>query len=276
MFGDQVMSLDLFKRVADEIAKYPHSSIRLHSVGEPLLWKDIGAALSYIREKGVTGWLFTSLVSYDIDHLYMLAASNAIIEVSMNSIDAKDYHSTKGIDCYGLVKTNLRKVRNIIDRNRYKTRLIASRVESDDKDYDKAFVSYWKKSGIVDDAFIRSYHDYNGKIDSKGKDGRQKVIACHVHWGRFNIDTNGDAVVCFNELFSEYDDSLVLGNVIEEPISQIWQGEKLSKIRQAQLCSDYSIVDFTDKMPCIHCSYCQPLETSSVKSEHQLEEFCKK
>jgi pyruvate-formate lyase-activating enzyme len=274
-FGNQVMSLDLFKKIADETSKFKHSTLRIHSIGEPTLWKELENALSYAKDKGVITWIFTNAVIKDKHTLEILAKNCSIIEISVNSFDEKNYLATKGVNAFELVKQNIKYISDFIYKNNLKTRLIVSRVESEDKEYDKKFVEYWKNSGLVSDAFIRSYHSYNSLITDRDKSERKKIIACCVHWTRFNIDCDGKSVVCFNELFRgpSPDKSLVLGDVNNISIQNIWQGEKLAIIRKAQLEEDYSLINFTKTMPCLNCHYCQPLDTNRQTSEHQVKQL---
>jgi len=170
-------------------------------------------------------------------------------------------------------------LRAIIRSKKFSTRIIVSRVESEDKQYDSAFVRYWKKSNLVDDAFIRTYHDYNALLNNKFDSKRQEIIPCLVHWNRFNIDCNGTVTLCFNELFKgkHLDESLVLGNIENQTISEIWHCEKLNLVRKAQLEKDYSIVKFTDKLPCVNCYSCQPLrQEGRHTSEYQIESLMRR
>jgi MoaA/NifB/PqqE/SkfB family radical SAM enzyme len=274
-FGNGLMDLDTFKKIADEVSKFNHSVLRIHGVGEPLLWKNLKKALAYAKEKGAKTWLFTSLVTNDRDLIEFIANNCSIVEVSVNSIDKINYRNTKGIDNYGLVVENIKHFSEFIKKNNLKTRLIASRVESLDKQYDNKFAEYWKNSRLVADSFVRSYHNYNNSIKDREKKEKRKPVPCLVHWTRFNIDYNGDAVVCFNELFrgAEADKTLVLGNVNRTSIQEIWHGGRLSLVRKAQLKGDYSLVNFTKNLCCVECKYCQPLNTDRTTSEYQIKQL---
>lgn len=277
-FGDKTMSLDLFKKIIDQMVEFKHSTLRLHSVGEPSLWKNLKEAIEYAKQRGVLVWIFTNAITRDENLLKNLAKNCAIIEISVNSFDKDNYLATKGVDAFELVKQNIEYLHKFILENNLKTRLIVNRVESEDKKYDKKFIGYWKDSGLVSDAFIRSYHSYNSLISDRIKQERKEIIACSVHWTRFNIDTDGKVVICFNELFRgpSPDETLVLGDVNTTPIKDIWQGERLSLVRKAQLEKDYSLINFTKSLPCIKCCYCQPLDTKRKTSEYQVKQLKEK
>lgn len=273
-FGKSVISLRLFKKIVQEMSAFRHPILRIHGVGEPILWEELSQALRFASEHNVRTWLFTCLVTEDTPLLEDFVEYCNIIEISINSFDEDEYKRTKRIDAFSQVRHNIGLLRTIAKSKNLSTRIIVSRVESEDKQYDSAFVKYWKSSNLVDDAFIRTYHDYNSLLENRFQRKKQEIIPCLVHWSRFNIDCDGTAVLCFNELFKEKhpNKSLMLGNIEKKTISEIWHCDKLNLVRRAQLEKDYSIVKFTDKLPCINCSSCQHLgQKGRHTSEYQIE-----
>lgn len=265
VFGESEMSLECIRSIIDQMAAYRDlTALRIHSVGEPLLWSRLADAVSYAHEKRVTTWIFTS-AAIDSPELYNMLIKNAdIVEVSVNSTSAEDYGTTKGIDAFSLVERNIRYMSGLKENNR----LVLSRVQSADKEHDERFVSFWKQSGLADDAFIRSFHNYNSILDAPGTESKSKYQPCLVHFARFNIDTDGMAVVCFNELFKyPRAKAIELGNVLDSPIRDIWSGEKLGRIRSAALSGDFRN---REGLYCPECTYCQPLNTGRTTSEFQI------
>lgn len=275
-FGAESMSIDMFRKIVDEVACYPQSTLRIHSVGEPLLWENLIEAIIYAREKGVRTWIFTSAITDQRDLLSKVIENCNIVEVSINSYEAANYAETKGVDAYSVVAENVEYMANVIKKKNLSTRLLTSRVESEDKVYDQNFIDYWKKSDLVADTFVRSYHSYNSLIEDRIE--RDTTVACHVHWGRFNIDVNGEVVICFNELFKgpNMARDMVIGDLREQSIQDVWHGEKLTKIRRSQIEGKKELVDFVEKLPCNECTYCQPLFSDTVKSENQITQLMKK
>lgn len=271
-FGKSAISLRLFKKLIQEMSAFHHSTLRIHGVGEPILWKGLSQALRFASEHNVRTWLFTCLVTEDTSLLEELVEYCNIIEISINSFDEDDYRKTKRVDAFLLVKRNVEFLKDIVRSKNLSTKIIVSRVESKDKHYDSNFVRYWKSSNLIDDAFIRIYHDYNALLNNKFNRKRHEIIPCLVHWSRFNIDCDGTVVLCFNELFKEKhpDESLVLGNIENQTISEIWHCDKLSQVREAQLKGNYAFVKFTDNIPCKKCFSCQPLKGDKETSEDQI------
>ncbi|SDU64880.1 SPASM domain-containing protein [Desulfobacula phenolica] len=269
--------LDLFKRIVDEIKATGNTGLlRIHAVGEPILWKHLIEASEYACTQNVRTWLFTCGITKDKNFLKTLCENINIIEISVNSIDSKDYKKTKGTDGFNLVAENIAFMHSFIKRYKLPARLIVSRVQSYDKKLDGRFVEFWKSSGNVHDAFVRSYHSYNDQIKgSERSEAEIKKDPCLVHWARCNINLDGNVVVCFNELFrKKIDPDNILGNLRENTIADIWQGEKLRAIRNAELYGDYSGIKSGFKLPCENCAYCQPLHGGNRQtSEYQIKKI---
>ena len=269
-FGQAEIELPIFRKIIDEMSAWPHSTIRIHSVGEPVLWANLIPALEYLKKSPVRSWIFTSLVTKKKDILEALCNCCDIVEVSINSINAQDYRETKGIDAFNLVYENIQYMTNYIKEHQLKTRLVVSRVQSDSQEKDDEFVAYWKGSGLCADAFVRKYHNYNNLLDEK-EDGVGKKVACLVHWMRFSIAYDGTVVCCFNELFHpRLRDDVVMGNICSESIYDIWHGEKFMKLREAEL-SGYAESEYADDFPCRNCFSCQAYDRKHETSEHQIE-----
>lgn len=268
-FGHKFISRDLVHKVVDEMRLWEHSTIRLHSVGEPILWPHLIPSIKYIHDAGVRSWIFTSLVTKNKEILNALCEYCDIVEVSVNSVDACDYLLTKGVDAFDLVIDNIKYMSNYIDQNKLSTRLVVSRVQSDSVELDDLFVNYWKKTNLVADAFVRKYHNYNNLIESKGAD-IGKSVSCLVHWMRFNIAYNGVVVTCFNELFHPtLRNDVILGDINTQSIYDVWHGKELNELRQAEL-SGYVNSKYAYDFPCRNCFSCQPYDPNRETSETQI------
>ena len=66
---------------------------------------------------------------------------------------------------------------------------------------------------------------------SKGPEAPERTLytLCHQPWVNFTIDFAGRVVGCCRDLRSEY----VLGNLLEEPADEIWNGERMVNLRRA-------------------------------------------
>ena len=275
VFGKRGIDLKLYTNIVDEVAQHPHSTLRIHSVGEPLLWDNLLTALQISHEQSVRTWLFTCAVTPHTSLLEDLCEQTDVIEVSVNSTTPEDYHATKGVDAFQLVSANIGHMHTAIKNKKLPTRLIVSRVESTNRSADAEFVDYWKSTSFVDDAFVRSYHTYNDLLQGlPSSEIPPTHEPCLVHWARCNISVDGYVVVCFNELFKKpLNPLMILGDVNTQTIADVWQGEKLQALRRAELSRDYVPLSFGKGLPCKDCTSCQPLFGSRQTSEHQIKKY---
>ena len=272
-FGEDTIEFSLYKKIVDEIAfQGKKGLLRIHSVGEPLLWNSLPEAVRYSKGKDVKTWIFTSAYTEDMRLLEILCENIDIIEVSVNSTTREDYLTTKGIDGFPVVTAAINYMTAYIQKYSLSTRLICSRVETKQQLIDDQFVEYWKNVPGIADAFVRSYHNYNGLLKDNGLlNGclsEKHLSPCLVHWGRFNIDIDGTAVICFNELFKKNRSrDIILGNVITDSIESIWKSEKMNKLRRFLLgLSDERV----GTIPCINCATCQEYPPKVPTSEVQI------
>jgi len=273
-FGERGIDLELYKKIVAEVSRHTHSTVRIHSVGEPLIWNDLVEALKFTHDSAVKSWIFTCAATSNTDLLEAICDNTKIVEVSVNSTTPEDYRTTKGVGAFELVSENIKRMHEYIKDRSIATRLLASRVESLDKAADNEFIRYWKSSGLVDGAFVRSYHTYNKMIPELSQGRQYKHEACLVHWARFNISVDGYAIICFNELFKQnLEPSLILGDLKEQSIAEIWQGPKLTALRGAELSGNYSALHFGNALPCKDCYSCQPLSGNRQTSEYQIRQL---
>lgn len=272
-FGNKEISKETLERVISEMKLYPHSTLRIHSVGEPIMWGNLIDAIKYISEQKVKSWIFTSLVTNNKKILEALCDYCNIVEVSVNSTNAIDYINSKGIDAFDIVLKNIEYMSSYIKQHCLKTRLIVSRVQSDSELEDENFVLYWKKTGLVADAFVRKYHNYNNLLEKKGKVEKVKQ-PCLVHWMRFNIAYDGTVVACFNELFyTTLRKDVIMGNVHQSTIHEIWHNEKYNQLRKAELSQYKNCKNFAEDFPCRNCYSCQSYDGKRQTSEYQINQL---
>jgi len=266
-FGDTEMNFELFQHIALEIAEYKNCAVRIHSVGEPLLWTHLSEAAKFLGEKNIQSWIFISAVTQNKDLLKTLCDHISIIEISVNAIHADEYLSTKGVNAFQTVYSNIQLMSEYIRNKNLKTKLLLSRVETNDKEADQAFVQHWTKTGLASDVFVRSYHNYNHLLPVLNRNTSKEP--CLALWARTSIDCDGTMVCCFNELFKNYSPDVVLGKLnTETTIRQLWQSEKLRAIRECDASGDFSSLDIN--IPCKNCTSCLSMKNTQNSSEKQL------
>jgi radical SAM protein with 4Fe4S-binding SPASM domain len=73
---------------------------------------------------------------------------------------------------------------------------------------------------------------------------------CNTPWDVVGIRWNGDVVSCIYD----YDNRYVIGNVGEESLWDIWNGDRMQAFRQAQVSHEFSCVEKSGKQLCSDCT----------------------
>jgi len=265
-FGYGFTTLSKFEYLCNQILNLgkPNPILRIHGVGEPTLWPDLGNALKICAKKGLNTWLFT--IGSLNQRKFIDSVKNAsIIEFSINAFSRKEFSQTKRMNAkeFDNIIDNIKCLSLLKQKNGTPNKILVSRVQSSDTIMDRAFVDYWLASGLVDDAFIRSFHDYGKRIfDKNSIIPSSNIKGCLVPTSRMNIDAVlGFVVRCFNELFASPEEvaKIALDTLSDNyNLYEIWSGSKMNKWRE-------NIFLYPE---CSNCRSCQPFNSNT--SEKQL------
>lgn len=75
----------------------------------------------------------------------------------------------------------------------------------------------------------RNFHNFLGQLDTPTEREEKNYKLCPYPWFHFTIAWNGDVVACCRDTESRY----VLGNVLEQGILEIWNGERAQFLRKS-------------------------------------------
>ncbi len=230
---ENMMSEEVFKTIADQCGEHG-AWLRVSGGGEPLLHKKAVDLIEYAKSKGAKVGLITNGSRFDEETIRRLLTANVdMIEVSVDASDPATYAIVReGLDWDRLVST----VNTLVDiRNRMKssTKIIASGVNQKGVDIDKV-AEFWEP--IVDLFQKRKYltwgiNDPNHSADKTPYLPKDDHIPCPFPFDRLLIDTRGRVMVCPFDVAGATD----MGNVMNQPISEIWLGEGFDYYRKTHL-----------------------------------------
>jgi radical SAM protein with 4Fe4S-binding SPASM domain len=239
------MDYELYKRAIDELVSnnpeyVGNRLVWLHHFGESLLHPRFGDFIRYASSKGVRTALSINpvMLRYDfIDEL--LKAEPYLLCMSLDGHDDESFYKIRGVKkAYGtshdrLIDFLARKV-----QSRSRIKVMVSMIDFDvNAESIKAQESYWKKIAGVDQFLCKDFSTWDGNAgdinELVNRGGRtagavdKSAVACTLPWEVMTIAWNGDVVPCCYD----YDAKVVLGNMKEQSLSDIWNGEKLQAIR---------------------------------------------
>jgi hypothetical protein len=226
---------ELFCKVADEMAGYPWSILRLHGRGEPLLHPDYVKMIEYAKKAGVkivTSFTNATLLTKE-KAKEILDAGLDVIELSIDAFSEHLYREFRGTDLFHEVVSNAENLISERNKRKAKTRVIVSAVDCPEIESEKEdFYRFWSER--ADKVIFRPYHTYGGRLPPlKPITSSEEKVPCAQLWTRFSINPYGQVNACFND----WADVEVIGDLNEEgaTISQIWRNERFEAIREASL-----------------------------------------
>lgn len=114
---------------------------------------------------------------------------------------------------------------------------------------EQAFVDKWK--GYDVDIIISEYHDWSGSVRNSSLGSVLPVLgsACENPFYSLAINWNGTVSICC----VDWDSQAVVGDLSNQSLADVWNGEQLRRIRELHLSGRASSVG-----PCTRCTYKSP------------------
>jgi len=255
-------SFQLFKKVADEMAKYPWSILRLHGRGEPLMHLSYVNMIEYAKKAGVgTITSFTNGILLDQEKAELiLDAGLDLLECSVDAYSENLYKEFRGTDCFSQVVANVQNfisIRNSRGRECH-TMVIVSAVDCPEFQLEKQnFFNYWNAK--ADKVIVRPYHTYGGRLKALSDKVDIESVPCAQLWTRFSINPWGKVNACFND----WADEEIIGdlNDPDTSIAKIWRNKKFEAIRK-------NVLQKESQLSC--CAHCLATKEGWIYSYQRL------
>ena len=238
-----VMSLELFKKIVDEIEPYKNhiKKFDLWGLGAPLLDNTLFEKIKYAKSKG-----FGSLAIATNANLLDEKKQDKILESGLDavifSIDGtkKETHESirKGVNFDRVVK-NAKSIIEKRDRGNYRTRFVFRFIRQDlNKNQWAEFKKFWgslisKEKG--DKIIGYDMHSWGGELPLSKINQKNHEIAlkpCHHVFDRLMILWDGTVPLCCSDLHHA---NYSLGNVKDSLPIEIFNNEKITNIRKIHL-----------------------------------------
>jgi len=250
------MSSDLFRKIINECAHYK-AFIRVTGTGEPFMQPDLPDLLIEAKEKGVKCGCITngSLLTPDKSKR-LIDRGVDVIEISVDAMDELTYSEIRhGLNFATLLK-NIDYMVSYKKKINSPTCILASIVENPDKIDVKAVEEFWRGIG-VDNVIIRKYLTY-GTLDKNVYSKEtylppEKRVPCPYPFERMVILAGGEVTFCNFDVKDGY----FMGNINEQSIKEVWNGEAFKEWRNIILTGKY------EEMPL--CSKCEDWKYKSWK-----------
>lgn len=219
------LDFELYKKIVDECAENKLYSIRLCHRGEPLMHSKIVDMVKYAKDKGIKE-VFTLTNGLLLNERLILELFDAGLDWIQLSIDGvcenyeKIRRPARFDDIYANVKL-LHKMRKEQKRLRpiIWIQSLWSVVKHNPQEFIDLFAPY------VDKIAFHVDFDYEHRFK------KDPDFICYRLWHRMMIMADGSVPMCNSDFLKDE----IVGNVKVQTVKEVWNGEKLERIRKLHL-----------------------------------------
>ncbi len=249
------MEFNLFKKIIDESILYgKRLIITINKDGEPLLHPGLSQMVKYAKDKKAAykinfytnGILLTEEKSSEL-----IKSGLDTIHISIDAFTKETYRKIKNSQKLEVAEENVQRLVALKKKLQSKMPLVVVKIiqTPDTQNEIKPFIHKWK--GIADFVEIGEYHNWDGTVKSSNQSNPNELsdginrYPCTFLWYNPVILWDGRITTCC----VDYQGKGIIGDIKEESLANIWQGDELQRIRKAHLENKY------DSIPL--CSNCQ-------------------
>ncbi len=237
------MNLELFKKTIDDAENVGIQAVTLTGRGEPTLHPKFGEMVAYCKDKFFDLKINTNATRLNEKLMRTIIESGVTdLVFSVDSYEKDEYESIRVLGIFEDVSNNIKKFKEINDsypNSRCSTRV--SGVKINEKQNIAEFTKYWKEfvDHVVMVEMSERWDTYNNKVEHAG------AHPCNFLWGEMYVWYDGKCNPCDVDYKSE----LQVGNIKENSIKEIWNGEFYKKLRNSHLSGNRN-----QCFPCDRCT----------------------
>ena len=242
------IDFDRLKEVISDSVLAGVMSLNFGAFSEPLIHRDLWSLIQFSHSKGIVD---TRVIT---NGLLLNRWKNEIFDsglvnlfISIDAFTESTYQQIRGKGFNKVIENVLEIIKERELRNSALPIIRVSWVDMGINEKEKDdFIKY--RTGLVDHVDIQTWSDFTN-VPIKVDLSTPRVFECRSPWQRLSVLANGDVLPCcdFNGR------SLILGNIQENSLSEIWQGTRLTEVRE-NLLADSSPI-------CSACQRCQGAPT---------------
>lgn len=237
---DSILDMEHIDTLIEECQKNNLYSVNFGAFAEPLLFKKLFVIIKKFISSGVVDTRIITnglLLNKYIDEIFDSKLLN--LYISLDAFSEEVYSKQRGVG-YKKVISNVLK---ILDEKKIRNSVFpitrVSFVETDENKHElDDFVNFWKdKVDFIDLQLKIDYTQDNIKSN-------EKQWTCIDPFRRLSVIANGEVLPCC----SFFGRNLVIGNIHNETLKEVWHSDKMQQIRE-DLLNDKSKI-------CLICQGC--------------------
>jgi radical SAM protein with 4Fe4S-binding SPASM domain len=236
------MDMGLYRAIIDEIATFDEAvrakEIELFHFGESLLHPDIHGMVRYAAQQRLN-----TVLSVNAPELLPAVAERILAEgparliVSLDGYDEASYRRIRGAAAdFATATANLRHLTALVRRNSPPTQVCIRMIRMTlNESHLERFCEEWEGSGISVE--IRPFFPWTEKELAGLGEVRKypPYMPCPFPWQYLVVQWDGTVVPCCRD----YNGVNAVGNVREQSLREIWNGERYAAFRRQHRSGDY-------------------------------------
>jgi radical SAM protein with 4Fe4S-binding SPASM domain len=227
------MDFNVFKKIVDEAKDYTEFTF-LHLAGEPLLHPELRRMIDYCRQVGLKTGLSTNGIILDEEKSKLLIDSPLdLLVLSLDGVTKETYEKIRKKSNFEKTCLNIERFLQLKSESKKAPYTMIQLIyQKENHKEAKEFFLKWKKSA-ADVVRVKPYLNYPGLDEYLGekpkrKQDEKKAKPCVLLWRQPAIYWDGTVVACCMDFLSQ----MALGNVKDASIADIWNNEKMQKLRE--------------------------------------------
>ena len=219
------MNMAILKKAVDE-CRGKVKTTYLHQIGEPLLYPHIIEAINYVADAGIRTSISTNGML--LDELMTEKLLNSQLHEIYLMLDSMDKHVFENLRFGGDFDTVYNNYQYFLSRKvekksdiHVKLQMIAMQENRGDREKFRQIVF----AGI-DELDVKPFSSFAGAV-TKSEPQENRRFGCAKPTSQLTIQWNGDMVPCCRD----YNGFMVMGNVQNQTISEVWNSKKYNEFR---------------------------------------------
>lgn len=248
------MNMDLFQKIIKECVAQGIGYISIQGFGEPLMDRSFAGKVKYAKNMGIDKVISNTnavLLNEEIAKAILDSGLDEIF-ISLDALSKETYERIRRGLKFDIVVNNVMRFLELKKKSK-KTKPTVNldflQLKENMSETEK-FIQRWRNS--VGNICISSAHNWAGEKKNRSLDdfhsnsNRVKRSPCRLLWNQLVVFWDGRVPLCCQD----YDGNMILGNLKQKHLRDIWQGKRLKNIRQVHIQGAF------DKIPlCKRCTY---------------------
>ncbi len=217
--------------------------IQLHGYGDPLLDKNLHEDIKILSDKGFYSYFSCNPANIDIERTRLMLENGLdVIKYSIETTDDDLHKKIRGkASNFTKAYNDIMEVMELKKENNYKTQIVITMLDLNrtcqQEDYDKLKDAFEGKDVYI---YLKSEDQQWYRKDYHPTKSVHWSEICKHPWMSMTIKSDGDVAMCMED----FNNDVVLGNIKEGSLEEIWNGKKYKQFRE----------DHLNNQTCIKCN----------------------